>query len=462
MSKPPFPLPCLTYEQALAFWYGRINYEQRSPQPGDLKLDRMRALLELLGNPHHDAPIVHVAGSKGKGSTAAMLAAIVRRAGLRTGLFTSPHLSQVEERIQIDDQPITPDELAVLMTEVKAAVEILDARLEPAEAGPTFFEIVTALGFLSFARQRVDLAVLEVGLGGRFDSTNVCHPLVAVITSISHDHTHLLGERLAQIAYEKAGIIKAGRPVVSGATVAEARQVIEEVSRERGAPLWQLGRDVHYEYRPGLVTSEQERHACVRIRAGHHDWPWMELGLLGEHQAANAALAVAVVEHLRAERIDIPDQAVRDGLAQVRWPARMEVVSRRPLVVLDCAHNVASVQALVETLRQSFPGGRRLLILAVSNDKDITGMLRVLAPSFDHAYLTRYLNNPRCLPPEQMVERLRADAALPCTVCPMPADAWHAARAAAAPDDLICVTGSVFLAGEMRQLLLGEQCGGIV
>ena len=202
----------MTYDDALAFWYGRVNYERKSPQPGDLKLDRMRALLRCLGDPHEKLRTVHVAGSKGKGSTSAMLAAILQQAGYRTGLFTSPHLVRVEERVQVDGVPVTRDELAALMTDVRAAVEA--GRL-----APTFFEVATALGFLHFVRRRVGVAVIEVGLGGRLDSTNVCRPLVAIITSISHDHTQMLGSKLESIAAEKAGIIKPGCPVVSGVTV---------------------------------------------------------------------------------------------------------------------------------------------------------------------------------------------------------------------------------------------------
>ena len=240
----------MDYAQALAFWFGHVNYEQRAPASGDLKLDRMRALLRLLGEPHTRLRVIHVAGSKGKGSTSAMLASVLRRAGYRTGLFTSPHLTRVEERFQVDGVPVTPGELAALLTDVRDALGRAGAR-GPLSAPPTFFEIATAVGFLHFVRRRVDAAVLEVGLGGRLDSTNVCLPAVALITSISLDHTDLLGDRLAAIAREKAGIVKPRRPAVSGATSPEARAVIEGVCRERNAPLRQLGVDFRYVYEPG-------------------------------------------------------------------------------------------------------------------------------------------------------------------------------------------------------------------
>jgi dihydrofolate synthase/folylpolyglutamate synthase len=532
----------LSYQQALEFWFGRINYEQQAPKPSDLKLDRMRALLRLLGNPEQKLRIVHVAGSKGKGSTAAMLESILRQAGYRTGLFTSPHLGQVEERIQIDGAPIQPEEIASLMTDIVEVMrgrrgEVMGLRgcdVRPAPDGNglarphnlatppphdltslTFFEVATALGFLHFARRRVDVVVVEVGLGGRFDSTNVCQPLVSVITSISYDHTQQLGNRLASIAMEKAGIIKPGRPTISGVTAPEARSVIENTCRQRHSPLQQLETDFHYEYEPGLVRNEESgvrsqelevrgqgsgirnqesgistqhsalstqhfsRPSRVRITTRRRAWPSMELSLLGEHQAANAAGVVACVERLREEGFHIGDEAVRAGLGQVRWPARLEVLGHRPIVVLDCAHNVASAQAMIDTLLTSFPPlrpssttyhsplsthpsvntsfGKRLLVFASSSDKDVAGMLRLLAPHFAHAYLTRYGHSSRGVPPEQLADMLRKVSSLPFTLCLSPAEAWQAASTAADPEDLICITGSVFLAGELRPIL--KTCG---
>ncbi len=506
----------MTYEQAIDFWYSRINYEQRMPQPGDFKLDRMRALLRLLGDPQEQLRIIHVAGSKGKGSTAAMLACILRHAGYRTGLFTSPHLCRVEERIQVDEQPISAAELTTLLADVQSAIEnrglrmedgtsnsilhppssilnspssILDSPSSPHSA--TFFEIATALGFLHFVRRQVDVAVVEVGLGGRFDSTNVCRPVVSIITSISFDHTRLLGNRLAAIAMEKAGIVKPGRPTISGATAPEARDVIEQICRSRHSPLQQLGVDFHYRYTPGKVVRScggevrkeienrgwrmedgesnsildppssilhppPSRRSRVQVITQRNRWPPMQLGLLGKHQAANAAVAVACIEQLRRQDWHIGDDAVANGLANVCWPARLEIVGQRPFVVLDCAHNVASAEALVATLQSSFPPARRLLIFAGSNDKDLPGMFQVLAPHFAHAFLTCHGNSARNVPVEQLAGVCRSHGELPFTLCPTPAAAWHAARAQAGPDDLICITGSVFLAGELRPLLVGN------
>jgi dihydrofolate synthase/folylpolyglutamate synthase len=301
--------------------------------------------------------------------------------------------------------------------------------------------------------------VIEVGLGGRFDSTNVCKPAVSLISSISIDHTRQLGHRLASIAFEKSGIVKPGRPTISGATAWEPREVIERVCAQRGSSLRQLDVDFSFGYEPGhadgdgSTSSPLATHSRVRIKTRRRAWPEMELGLLGKHQAANAAIVVACVEELREQGWCIDDAAVASGLADVRWPARMEVIGRKPFIVLDCAHNVASAEALVETLLSSFPPARRWLIFAGSSDKELAGMFQILAPHFHHAFLTRYLNNPRSVAPEELGVLLSRAGAIPFTHCRSSAEALAMARDQAGVNDLICITGSVFLAGELRPLL---------
>jgi len=442
----------MTYEEAIQFWFGRVNYEQKLPQAGDFKLDRMRQLLARLGDPHQHLRIVHIAGSKGKGSTSALLAAILQQQGYRIGLFTSPHLVNVEERIQVDQQPIERQELAELLHAIRVAIP-------PAlERELTFFEIGTALGMLHFLRRRVDFAVVEVGLGGRFDSTNVCDPLVSIITSISFDHTQMLGDTLGKIAYEKAGIIKPGRPTISGVRNPEARQVIETACRERGCPLRQLGADFDCAHEPAVIDAERERWPTVRITTSRRAWPAMTLGLIGEHQARNAAVAVAAAEQLIELGVAIGDQAVAEGLARVVWPARLEIVSRRPLVLLDCAHNVASAQALAQSLDTSFQrSGKRILLFAGNRDKDLAGMLAVLAPGFDRIVLTSLQNSSRSATPQQLAALLPDDKQAHCVECSPSAVAWRRVRQEATPSDLICIAGSVFLAGELRPLILAER-----
>jgi dihydrofolate synthase/folylpolyglutamate synthase len=446
----------MTRDEAMHWWFARVNFELRAAAAADLKLDHMRLLLDRLGNPHDELPIVHVAGSKGKGSTSAMLAAVLQRAGYRVGLFTSPHLVSVTERIQIDNVPVADADLARLLTDIRAAAaapapddaESLDGKL-------TFFEIATALGFLQFRRQQVDWALLEVGLGGRFDSTNVCDPRLAVITSISLDHTEQLGNTLAKIAAEKAGIVKPGRPTISGVVLPEPRDVIRQTCRERGSPLRQRDVDFHYVHQPGCFNGGPARPPHVQVTTWRRAWPDFELRLIGEHQAANAAVAIAAVEALREQGVNIPDEAVRRGLAEVHWPARLEIVGRRPLRLLDCAHNVASARALMDAVLANFPlapGARRLLVFAGSRDKDLAGMLAEFAPHFDHVYLTSF-NSPRCVPPSELAKSLPATLRPAHTLLEPPAAAWQAALEDARPDDLICATGSVFLAGELRPIV---------
>jgi len=415
----------MTYDEALSFWYGRINYEVRAAQPGDMKLERMRALLSLLGDPHDRVRLVHVTGTKGKGSTCAMIAQILRCAGYRVGLFTSPHLEHVEERIQVDGVSITHAELAARMDEVASAVRLLERHGAPI----TFFEIGTALGFLHFCYRRCDVAVIEVGLGGRFDSTNVCNPLVSVITNVGLDHMAQLGNTLEEIAFQKAGIIKHRVPVVSGVIQHGPRDVVRKIATEMNALMWEVGDAPEGQ----LPTS----------------------ALPGLHQAANAAGAVAAVERLCETGMPIPDAAISRGLASVCWPARIERISERPTIILDTAHNVPSAEALVATLRQAFPvTGSKSVVFAVSSDKQYDEIIRVLASYFDHFYLTKY-GNPRAVPPEKLAAVLtEVSPGKAFTLHAKPSDAWETARAAAGVNDLVCITGSVFLAGELRPILM--------
>jgi len=449
----------MTYDEAMRFWYGRINYEVNSPRPRDLSLERIRHALDLLGNPHQRFRIVHVAGSKGKGSTSAMLASILERAGYRVGLFTSPHLNAVEERMQVDGVPISAAEITRLLEDIRH----LGRPNGPApgfDQTLTFFEIATAIGFTHFAQRRVEIAVVEVGLGGRFDSTNVCRPMLSIITSISFDHTQYLGNTLAQIAMEKAGIVKPGRPCVSGVRHPDARGVIERICCERAAPLRESDRDFSFRHEPAQIGPASDLPARVWVKS-RRQWPAMDVGLIGEHQAANAALAVVAVEVMREQGLAIGERAVADGLAKVRWPARLEVLGRKPLVVLDCAHNVASAEALIRALEASLPATpepararqRRFLIFAGSSDKDLPGMLRVLAPFFARIALTRFAHSPRAVPPEQLATMLPLGTQ--AEVFASAREAWEATRRAATADDLICVTGSVFLAGELREIIRG-------
>jgi dihydrofolate synthase/folylpolyglutamate synthase len=493
--------------EAIAWLYGRINYEQTPPTRRGthaLRLQRMQELCERLGRPALARPTIHIAGTKGKGSTAAMIASILHAAGYRTGLFTSPHLEQIEERFCVDGSPALASEFVELAEMVRTVVDEMDVLRRGNGIGPTFFEICTAIALLHFERCKVDAMVLEVGLGGRLDSTNICRPRVCAITSISYDHTRQLGDTLTEIAREKAGIIKPGVPVVSGVTSDEPRRVIERIAAERGSRLVQLGRDFSYDYHASrcdeadaaVLDSWDYLEVDGQIAA---DWPnavgrgmggWgrseaeppadlpggslvgstpatrgpgalvhLPLPLLGEHQAANAAVSVATSGELVRQGWKIPPESVRQGLARAHLPARAQLVHQQPAVLLDTAHNVASIVALARVIETHFPARRRHLIFAATQDKDVRGMLEVILPLFDTVRLTRYSTNPRGLPLAELADLV--DQILP-TLDARPTlithhdsaeHAWLTARAAAAPNDLLCITGSFFLAAELRRLV---------
>ena len=451
---------------ALDFLLGRINYERTSTIPyrsGEFKLDRMRSLLSLLGEPHLALKAVHIAGTKGKGSTASMIAAVLSAAGYSTGLYTSPHLERLEERFLVAGKQCDERRFVRLAAEVQAAALELDRRaaaIGDATARPTFFEITTAMAMLHFAQCNVDAAVLEVGLGGRLDSTNVCRPEVCLITSISFDHTRQLGNTLRAIAGEKAGIIKPGIPVVSGVVAEEPRGAIVAAAAEQGAPLIERSRDFDAIAVHGKSSAELPGSQRFDYWENSPEERWsladLQLPLLGQHQAANAAAAIAALRRLVRRGWNISDDAIRRGLAAARCDARIEVIRRRPDVILDVAHNVASIQAIVEVLREQFPSGRRVLLFASSRDKDVPGMLRLLLPEFDQIVLTRYLTNPRAVAVKELHSLIRetlidgrARRRSEISVEPDPVAAWRYARQLARPEDLICITGSFFLAAEL-------------
>ncbi|MEX2188212.1 MAG: folylpolyglutamate synthase/dihydrofolate synthase family protein [Pirellulales bacterium] len=451
------------HRAALDFLLGRVNYERQAVVPyreANFRLDRMRELLARLGSPHVGQRIVHVAGTKGKGSTATLIASMLSHAGKRTALYTSPHLDRVEERFAVDGQSCSADELASLVESVRPVVAGLDAEESAAgRHGPTYFEVTTAMALLHFARRGVDATVLEVGLGGRLDSTNVCQPLVSVITSISFDHMEQLGNTLAEIAYEKAGIIKSGVPVVSGVTTDEPREVIRRIAGEWNCSLVELGRDFAVDYCPPHHLDDDPRPGTIDFwhRGGGPNWQIQAaaLGLVGNHQAANAAVALATICELRQLGWQFSDDAIRSALASARCPARVEVVSRQPTVVLDAAHNVAAVEALVRALDECFSARRRVLVFATTKCKDYRGMLEQLVPRFDDVILTRYRNNPRGVPTEELFDAASAHAGGRVHACATPEEAWSAAQALANRDALICITGSFFIAAEIRLILAG-------
>jgi dihydrofolate synthase/folylpolyglutamate synthase len=450
----------LTYHEALAYIFAFTNFEVTPAGDYTSKtfdLTRMERLLAALGNPHTQFRSVHVAGTKGKGSTAAMIENVLRAAGHSTGLYTSPHLHTFRERIRVGGALISPDE-------VIAGLE----KLQPLAAqipGMTTFEIMTALAFDYFRARGVDIAVLEVGLGGRLDATNVVTPLVSVITAISYDHTAILGSTLTQIAREKAGIIKPDIPVVTSPQNDEALSVIAKTAREKNAPLIEISSDlefqlaqVGFQITPGESSLESQKFTLSR-QPENPDLSLstleLQINLLGRHQLANAATALAALFALRDQGIAIPDRALRDGLAHVEWHGRFEILSRHPFLIVDGAHNADSARRLVATLRELFPRAQPHFIFGASGDKDIAGMFSELLPAARSLILTRS-HNPRAADPARL-----APIATPYNVetstAPDVATALYEAQRRAHRDDVICITGSLFVVAEARAAWLAEQ-----
>ncbi|MBI2369911.1 MAG: bifunctional folylpolyglutamate synthase/dihydrofolate synthase [Deltaproteobacteria bacterium] len=423
----------MSYRDTLAYLYGLQRFGIK------LGLHNIARLLEALDNPHRALTVLHIGGTNGKGSTAAMAGAILRAAGLHVGLYTSPHLTAFTERIQVDHRPIPEAQAVALADAVRAAAEREEA------LRPTFFEFTTAMALVHFARERVDVAVLEVGLGGRLDATNVVRPAAAIITNVGLDHLQYLGKTVEEIAREKAGIIKPGVPVLTGARPHQGLEVIEETCAERGAPLSVLG---------DAIAAEPAGSGRFHYRSRSWTLRDLELNLRGRHQVWNAALAVAGVECLAQEGLPVSDAAVRQGLREVIWPGRLEVLRQRPTVLLDGAHNPDGAEALRCSLREEFRYHRLLLVIGILEDKDIPGILGVLAPLSDELWLCR-ARAARAADLELLREHA-APLARRLTCCPTVPDALRQALARAGPADLICVTGSLYVVGEARAWLLGE------
>ena len=381
----------MDYSAAITYLHSIIDYEKMRLErytPETHNLGRVKQLLAAVDNPHTRFPAVHIAGTKGKGSAAAICESCLRAAGLHTGLYVSPHLHTFRERIQVDRQKITREKVVALVEELYPLIERVP--------DVTYFEAITAMGFLYFARSEIDVAVVEVGLGGRLDATNILTPEVSIITSLSLEHTYLLGDTLAEIAYEKAGIIKPGIPVVSAPQRAAAAQVLETISREREAPLTVVGQD--WEYKPGPADLDGQAFT-VRRATGSSELDgeyWMPL--LGRHQLENGTNIIAALDILRRQGWRISANAVREGIRTVRWPGRMEILSREPLIVADGAHNPYSVQVLRQALEEWFPDRRWVLVFGASADKDISGMLKTLLPISDYVIVTRS-DHPRAASP---------------------------------------------------------------
>ena len=427
------------YRDAVAYLYGLQKHGIK------LGLDTIEALLDRLGRPQAACPSLHIGGTNGKGSTAAMAASILQAAGYRVGLYTSPHLVDYRERIRIDGRMCEEEAVVELVRAVRAAAG--------ADLAPTFFEFNTAMAFRAFAEAGVDVAVVEVGMGGRFDATNVLRPLASAIVTVALDHQDQLGSTIAAIAGEKAGIIKDRTPIVTGRLDVHAEAVIDRVAAERQAPRVRLGREFRIT-RLGAAGGTYE--GFGRTISG------LSLQLAGVHQWDNAACALALVEAASGRGFSVSDAAMRDGLRSVRWEGRLEALERDPLILVDGAHNPAAAEVVARYLtefKERQPSSRIHLIVGMMRDKDMAGVLGRLAPLADRLTLA-HVDLPRAAGCAEL------RAALPATVGPVEtaesvADALDRARRFATPADVICFTGSLMLVGEVKALLSGCQLSPI-
>jgi dihydrofolate synthase/folylpolyglutamate synthase len=397
-----------------------------------LGLTTISRLMRGLGNPHERYPCIHVAGTNGKGSVAAFLSSVLVRAGCRVGLYTSPHLIKFNERIQINGRPISDEKVK----ETAEAVQRIYTQGEP----PTFFECATAMALHHFASENVDWAVVETGMGGRYDATNVVRPEVCIISNIGLEHTEYLGKTLEKIAAEKAGIIKEEVGVVTGARQKAALRVIEEEALEKGAPLLRMGREIK--------CRKQGPPGFFAYLGKDHRWPQLKAGLLGDHQIVNASLALGALELLMDKGLDLSEEAIYTGLTETRWPGRLEVVSSHPFVILDGAHNPWAVKCLKAFLEKRIAWKRLILVLGVLEDKAWKPMVSNLAGICDRMILTAPAYE-RAVHPRELAAFARSFLDRVVTKSRI-ADAISYALKEATQGDLVCITGSLYTVGEAK------------
>jgi len=428
----------------------RVDVERINPSRLDadtLKLDRMRELMTLLGDPHAPLRFVHVAGTKGKGSTCEMAAACLEACGYTVGLYTSPHLLDIRERIRINRKPIKPDDFVRLAQHVAAVANDL-----PESSGePTFFELVTAMALVHFADEAVDVAVMEVGLGGRLDSTTVITPQVSAITSISLDHTQILGSTVEKIAREKAGIFKPGIPAIAVRQDERILEVLRQVALQVGAPFQVVGKDIDASVR-FEATSNIGPHHRVSLVSPRNEFEHLQSPLKGEHMAWNCALALAIVDKLSERGLKTPAAKVTKGLGTVQMVGRLELIQGSPRIVLDGAHNADSMKCLMKAIATHIPAENMVVVFGCAADKDIDGMLKEVAAAADKVIFTRIPASARAADPDDLARRLNESGKM-AQVAETVAEALALARKAVARDDLVCVTGSLYLVAEAKKLL---------
>ena len=406
-------------------------------------LDRMNKLLSLVGKPHKKVPTVHIAGTKGKGSTATMLARMLESNDYSVGLYTSPHLSHLHERIAINSEMINDSQMHGLLNRIQAPIEKMAKKDKP-----TFFEIMTAMAFMHFADLDVDIAVIETGLGGRLDSTNVIKPEVVGITSLSIDHQNQLGNTIDSIAAEKAGIFKQGVPIVTVKQHPDAMRVLKKQANSIKAPLSVTGSDIDFSYR--FETSrEHGPHTKICLTTKTSKFEHLRVPLHGKHQAINCGLALAMLDKLKTTGYEIDNEKALEGLSRVSLPGRMEMIHQDPRIMIDAAHNAASIKALIYAIGQNIPYDSMVMIFGCNSDKDVRGMLDKLQYGADKVIFTRS-SSPKAVSPQELADMYTEICGKMCQTAYSLGEALKLADSAVGREDLICITGSFYLIGQAK------------
>jgi dihydrofolate synthase/folylpolyglutamate synthase len=439
-----------SYQQSLEYLYSFIDFSRTHQEEGsrqEFSLVNMQKLMVSLGEPYRAYPIIHVAGSKGKGSVSALCAAALQSQGYKVGLYTSPHLKKFAERIQVNREEIPESDFVDMVDAIKPHVAEIP--------GLTTFEIATAIGFWYFLRQEVDVAVIEVGLGGRLDATNVLTPIVSVITALYLDHTAFLGDTLPLIAAEKAGIIKEGVPVVCAPHRKDASSVITRIADEKQSPLTQVGTD--YRYTPQSFSLDGQVFHVLHGKGESQNPVELRIKLLGEHQVENATTAYAALQLARGSGLAISEEAIKRGFAEALWPGRFEVLHDDPYLVIDSAHMPGATNKLIKTLDDYLPVKSVILVFGVSEDKDVKGMLKNLKSRIKLVIATQS-DHPRAMDTDDLIELMRG-MECPVRKVPVVADALDEAMRLAGENEIVLVTGSIFVVASARIAWMENQGG---